>query len=135
MYKSPFPVANVTIVMAFDLADFSTEKIKQTHSDFSEVGLSVNLATEWTYPVHQRTWIVVALSFLGGVASQHYAEKFFDALDRLVIQGVQELNVMVNADDRSVGVDIDRANRDESIRKLDKAIETLQELRKEELNQ
>lgn len=111
-------------------ADISEEDIGRIKTEFGQEGIVVGLKAEEIYPCCG-SWAEIAVgvgAFLGGVAASHYSEKLFDALDRFLRKGIEQINLNLLHGLRHTYRDIPRNERVEAIALIKKALEELESL-------
>jgi hypothetical protein len=128
MIELPQQKADVLVRVPLPHADINEMDLSKTKSEFAQLGISISLRTEENYPVSD-SWAEIAIlagTFLGGAAAGHYADKLFDALDRLLKKSFGKVMLGISHRGQLTYHSIDRKDRAAAIALIRKALEELE---------
>ena len=120
---------NVVIRAPLPNIDISEIDLAKTRFEFQELGINISFRAEEVYPV-SFSWAEIAIlagTFIGGAAANHYAEKLFDALDRFLKKSIQGINLCVSRGDNQTYHNIPRNDRAAAIAAIKKALEEIEQ--------
>lgn len=132
MIEFPMPEPNIVIRAPLPHVDVSETDVSAIRSAFSKHGMNVSLRAEENYPVSP-TWAEIAImagTFIGGAAANHYAEILFDALDKFLKKSIVDINLGVSKGKKLNYHHIPRQRRADAIAALKKAIEDIEQIDK-----
>ncbi len=120
---------NVVIRAPLPNVDISETDLNKTRGEFQKLGINIGFRAEEVYPV-SFSWAEIAIlagTFIGGAAANHYAEKLFDALDRFLKKSIQGINLCVSRGDKQNYHNIPRNDRAAAIATIKKALEEIEQ--------
>lgn len=132
MIEFQVPNPNIVIRAPMPHVDITEADMQAIRSEFQKSGMNVSLRAEELYPVSP-TWAEIAITagtFIAGAAANHYAEIVFDALDKFLKKGIEEINLGVSKDKNVRYYGIQRRKRADAIATIKKALEEIDKTNK-----
>ena len=128
MNEFPMPPPNIVIRAPLPHVSIETNDVHSVRAEFGKLGLNISFRAEENYPVSS-SWAEIAIlagTFIGSAAANHYAEILFDALDKFLKVKIDHIDLCISKDKKMKYQRIPRKHRADAIAAIKKAIEEIE---------